>query len=72
MTLCTVLSVIALALLFYVLLFKQEYMISKEGFVEYIVYGPPGPWWRWGPRRPWMHRRWYRPYAWPGRFAYFY
>ena len=71
MSTCVILSTLALALILYFLIMNREITVSKEGFVEYIVYGP-GPWYGWGPRRPWYHRRWHNPYLWPGRAAWFY
>ncbi len=60
--LCAVTVVIALLVLFLVLNLQGRILVQKEGFVEYIVYGPPfwhgpGPWW--GPRRPWWRRRYH-------------
>lgn len=60
--LCAATVVIALVVLFLVLNLRSEMVMQKEGFAEYIVYGPPfwhgpGPWW--GPRRPWWRRRYH-------------
>ncbi len=60
--LCAVTAIIALFVLFLVLNLDGRLVMKKEGFVEYIVYGPgfwhgPGPWW--GPRRPWWRRRYH-------------
>ncbi len=49
--------------------------IDKEGFVNYVVYGPGGWWgpgwggpggWPYGYRPWWGWRRHYRPYFWRG------
>jgi hypothetical protein len=71
MTLCLIVLGLSTLLLLYVLFMDRHLLMSKEGFVEYIVYGP-GPWWGMGPRRRWWHRRWFHPYMWPGRAAWFY
>ena len=48
--LCAVTAVISLIALFIILNLQQSMILKKEGFVEYIVYGPGfwhrGPWWR--------------------------
>ena len=71
MSTCVLLTVTALALLLYVLFSSREVTDTKEGFVEYVVFGP-GPWWGVGPRRPWWRHRFYRPYRWPTRAYYFF
>ena len=58
--LCLITVVIALVVLFLVLNLQGRVVVQKEGFVEYIVYGPSfwhgaGPWR--GSRRPWWRRR---------------
>lgn len=60
MSICVILSVFALGLLLFILFSSRELITGKEGFVEYVVYGP-GPWsqrhWR---MRPWArHAKWF-------------
>ena len=77
MSICVILSVFALGLLLFILFSERELITNKEGFTEYIVYGPP-PWWGgwWGGpwrggRRPWWRRHW-RTWGWPRREMWFY
>ena len=71
MSICVILTVFALGMLLYILLSSRQLIASKEGFVEYIVYGP-GPYWGFGPRRPWWRRHMrFREYM-PRRAMWFY
>jgi hypothetical protein len=59
---CVIAIVLALVVLFIVLHVQQQMVLQKEGFIEYIVYGPSfwhGPGYWWGPRRPWWRRRYH-------------
>jgi len=61
------------ALLFTLFGIRRELVSDKEGFVEYIVYGPGWGWGpRWGPR--WGRNRWwwrrYHPYGPPPGYWY--
>lgn len=62
-TACAIISIIAFMMLLFVLVGVRRELVSdqKEGFVEYIVYGPGWGWRRpWGWRHPWgWRRRWY-------------
>jgi len=54
---CVVISLLAFAMLLFVLVGVRCTLNEKEGFLEYIVYGRPGwGWRRWGGVPPW--RRW--------------
>jgi hypothetical protein len=68
MSTCGIVTTVAVLFLVYLLFFRRDYSITKEGFVEYVVYGPP-PSWR--HHRLWR-RKWFRPYAWPPRYTWFY
>jgi hypothetical protein len=69
MTTCALISTFALLVLVCLLFFRRDYSITKEGFIDYIVYGPSP----WAPhRRHLWRRRWFRPYAWPSHAAWFY
>lgn len=60
--LCTITVFIALIVLFLTLYLHVQLNVQKEGFVEYIVYGPPfwhGPGYWHGSRRPWWRRRYH-------------
>lgn len=68
MNACTLVTVAATAVLLIVLFSPRYITATKEGFVEYVVYGPG--WWRpYGGRR-WWARHYYMPYG-PGPL-YFY
>jgi hypothetical protein len=52
-TTCIIVTVFAVLFLVAVIKTDRSATIDKEGFVEYIVYGPP--WWHRGWRRRWFY-----------------